>query len=128
MDLNPDCAAVAQEMSAGGLAFEGVTADLTDRKDLERGFLEAVSKLEGLDILVNNAGMQVRGDAEEIELSRWDKLVELNITAVFELSQLAARQMIPQGGGKIINVAPCSAFSAVSDAAPTRPPREPWPS
>ena len=30
MDLNPDCAAVAREMSAGGLAFEGVTADLTD--------------------------------------------------------------------------------------------------
>ena len=110
MDLNPDCAAVAQEMSAGGLAFEGVTADLTDRKDLERGFLEAVSKLGGLDILVNNAGMQVRGDAEEIELSRWDKLVELNITAVFELSQLAARQMIPQGGGKIINVASMLSF------------------
>ncbi len=110
MDLNPNCAAVAREMSAGGLAFEGVTADLTDRKDLERGFLEAVGKLGGLDILVNNAGMQVRGDAEEIELSRWDKLVELNITAVFELSQLAARQMIPRGGGKIINVASMLSF------------------
>lgn len=101
MDLNPDCAAVARDMSAGGLAFEGVTADLTDRKDLERGFLEAVGKLGGLDILVNNAGMQVRGDAEEIEL---------NITAVFELSQLAARQMIPRGGGKIINVASMLSF------------------
>ena len=74
MDLNPNCAAVAREMSAGGLAFEGVTADLTDRKDLERGFLEAVG------------------------------------TAVFELSQLAARQMIPRGGGKIINVASMLSF------------------
>lgn len=110
MDLNPECAGVAAGMSENGLAFEGVTADLTDRKDLERGFLEAVGKLGGLDILVNNAGMQVRGEAQEIELARWDKLVELNITAVFEMSQLAARQMIPQGYGKIINVASMLSF------------------
>ncbi len=110
MDLNPECGRTAKEMSVDGLAFEGVTVDLTDREDLERGFMEAVDRLGGLDILVNNAGMQVRGDAEEIELTRWDKLMELNVTAVFEMSQLAARHMIAHGGGKIINVASMLSF------------------
>lgn len=110
MDLNPDCEGIAKEMSKDGLQFCGVVVNLMDRADLVRGFEEAAEKLGGLDILVNNAGMQVRGNAEEIELSRWDKLIELNITAVFELSQLAARRMIPQGSGRIINVASMLSF------------------
>ena len=89
---------------------EGMWPNLTDSEEMEQAIAKVGEKYGRLDILVNNAGMQVRGDAEEIELSRWDKLVELNITAVFELSQLAARQMIPRGGGKIINVASMLSF------------------
>lgn len=110
MDLNKDSEAIADDMCGDGLEFVGVTADLTDRADLARGFEEAVGKLGGLDILVNNAGMQVRGNAEEIELNKWDRLMELNVTAVFEMSQLAARYMIPRGCGKIINVASMLSF------------------
>ena len=65
----------------------------------------------GLDILINNAGIQVRGKAEEIELNAWDRLIELNLTATFEMCQLAARQMLIQGqGGKIVNVASMLSF------------------
>lgn len=110
IDLNGETSAIAESMCRDGMEFVGISADLTNREDLARGFWEAVEKLGGLDILINNAGMQVRGNAEEIELSRWDKLVELNITAVFEMSQLAARHMIPQGSGKIINVASMLSF------------------
>ncbi len=101
---------VAASMSTNGLKFCGVQADLLDRENLKRGFDKAIEKLGGLDILVNNAGMQVRGPAEEIPLEKWDRLIELNITAVFEMSQLAARLMLQEKGGKIINVASMLSF------------------
>ena len=89
-----------------------------DRSDLPRAFDECVRLLGGLDILVNNAGMQVRGKAEEIPLDGWDRLIELNVTAVFEMSQLAARQMLPQGYGKIINVASMLSFFGGLNCSP----------
>lgn len=101
---------VAAAMSADGLKFCGVQANLLDRENLEQGFGKAVEKLGGLDILVNNAGMQVRGPAEEIPLEKWDRLIELNVTAVFAMSQLAAKLMLKGKGGKIINVASMLSF------------------
>lgn len=105
IDRNPKTNQIAQEMSKNGMNFHGITSDLTNRDDLVTGFQEAIQRLGGLDILINNAGMQVRGSAEEIPLERWDMLIELNVTAVFGMCQLAARKMIPQCSGKIINVA-----------------------
>lgn len=118
IDLMPDVAEVAARMSEGGKKFYGVRANLMDRSDLPRAFDECVRLLGGLDILVNNAGMQVRGKAEEILLDGWDRLIELNVTAVFEMSQLAARQMLPQGYGKIINVASMLSFFGGLNCSP----------
>lgn len=118
IDLMPNVAEVAAQMSEGGKRFYGVRANLMDRADLLRAFDECVRLLGGLDILVNNAGMQVRGKAEEIPLEGWDRLIELNLTAVFEMSQLAARQMLPQGYGKIINVASMLSFFGGLNCAP----------
>lgn len=118
IDLMPDVAEVAARMSEGGKKFYGVRANLMDRSNLPRAFDECVRLLGGLDILVNNAGMQVRGKAEEIPLDGWDRLIELNVTAVFEMSQLAARQMLPQGYGKIINVASMLSFFGGLNCSP----------
>ena len=118
IDLMPDVAEVAARMSEGGKKFYGVRANLMDRSDLPRAFDECVRLLGGLDILVNNAGMQVRGKAEEIPIDGWDRLIELNVTAVFEMSQLAARQMLPQGYGKIINVASMLSFFGGLNCSP----------
>lgn len=118
IDLMPNVAEVAAQMSEGGKRFYGVCANLMERDDLLRSFDECVRLLGGLDILVNNAGMQVRGKAEEIPLEGWDRLIELNLTAVFEMSQLAARQMLPQGYGKIINVASMLSFFGGLNCAP----------
>ncbi len=102
---------IAEKMCTENNRFFGVTADLMDRSDLKCGFEKAVQLLGGVDILVNNAGMQVRGKAEEIPLDGWDRLLELNLTAVFELSQLAAKKMFEQGaGGRIVNIASMLSF------------------
>ena len=91
----------------GGIA---VRADLADRDDLRRGFAEAVARLGGLDILVASHGIGRAADAVDHDLADWDEVIEVNLTATFELCQLAGRIMIEQGSGKIVNIASVLSF------------------
>jgi 2-deoxy-D-gluconate 3-dehydrogenase len=91
----------------GGVA---VRADLADRADLERGFGEAVERLGGLDVLVNSHGIGRASDAADHELADWDAVIEVNLTATFELCRLAGRLMLEQGHGKIVNIASVLSF------------------
>lgn len=111
MDRLPHTVELAQALCTQGRQFVGIQADLTDRTSLPAAFNAACEALGGgVDILVNNAGMQVRGKAEEIPLGDWDRLMELNVTALFQMSQLAAGRMLEQGYGKIINMASMLSF------------------
>lgn len=66
----------------------------------------AVAAMGGVDILINNAGASWGAPAEDHSLEAWQKLVNLNLTAVFLLSQeIGKRCMIPQGHGRILNIA-----------------------
>jgi 2-deoxy-D-gluconate 3-dehydrogenase len=63
-----------------------------------------VDSLGRIDILVNNAGGGTRHPPEEFPVEEWRNTLEVHVTAAFELSQQAARHMLPQGRGKIINI------------------------
>ncbi|MEW5718590.1 MAG: SDR family oxidoreductase [Chloroflexota bacterium] len=90
----------------------GVRADLADRADLARGFARALQMLDGkLDILVNAQGIQRRFPAEEFPIAVWDQVLEVNLTSVFELCQLAGRVMLKQGRGKIVNIASMNSYT-----------------
>ena len=91
----------------GGIA---VRADLSDREALRRGFGEAVERLGGLDILVNSHGIGRASEAVDHDLADWDEVIEVNLTATFELCQLAGRIMVAQGSGKIVNIASVMSF------------------
>ncbi len=92
-------------------AYPFVQADLADRGALKAGFEEALALMGGrIDILVNCAGIQRRHECEDFPLEDWDEVLEVNLTAVFELSQLAGRVMLKQGKGKIINIASMISF------------------
>lgn len=91
--------------------FIAVQADLADRSQLKRGFQEVVSKLGTLDILLNNHGTQRRHKAELFPMEEWDLVLEVNLTSVFQLCQLAAHIMLEKGYGKIINIASMMTFS-----------------
>jgi 2-deoxy-D-gluconate 3-dehydrogenase len=69
-----------------------------------------VAKLGGLHILVNNAGIIRRNDAIDFTEADWDAVLDVNLKSVFFLSQAAARHMIPNGGGRIINIASMLSF------------------
>lgn len=85
-------------------------ADLCDRAQREGLVDRVVERFGRLDILVNCAGMQHRQPSMEFDLGQWDRIVSLMMTAVFELSQQAARVMEKQGGGKIVNLASLASF------------------
>ena len=92
----------------GELAY--FQTDLSDRQ-ARRGLINKVVRRFGrLDILVNCAGIQHREPALEFDQVKWDSIISLMLTAVFELSQQAARVMKNQGGGKIINIASLASF------------------
>ena len=89
----------------------GIKADLSDRGERRRAFAEFIASFGTIDILVNNAGIQRRRPAADFPLEDWDRVLELNLTAVFELCQLAGRVMLAKGSGKIINVASLLSFT-----------------
>jgi len=86
-----------------GKAF---VSDIVKREGIAP-LVDAVTKQCGrIDILVNNAGATWGAPAEDHPLEAWDKLVAVNLTGLFALSQLVAKRcMIPAKWGRIVNVA-----------------------
>jgi gluconate 5-dehydrogenase len=79
------------------------------RPDEAKGAL-AVTLAEGpIDILVNNAGIHRYGALAELDLARWQEVIDVNLTGAFVVSQAIVPGMIAQGHGKIVNV--CSLMS-----------------
>ncbi|BAE51481.1 3-hydroxybutyrate dehydrogenase [Paramagnetospirillum magneticum] len=99
------------EALRAGLAKEfGVTV-LYNGADLSKpdgaGVLvrDAEARLGGVDILVNNAGIQHVSPVEEFPLERWDAVIAINLTSVFQAIRAALPGMKARGWGRIINVA-----------------------
>ena len=96
---------VVNELEELGVPAVAVEADLAQREQLPAVFQQVEKKLGPVDILVNNAGIAVLGGVLELSPGDWDRVFETNLNACFLLSKLAARSMVQQGGGKIINIA-----------------------
>lgn len=102
---------VAKDLTSQGFKAFGVQVDLSKKEDIETGFKSALDLLGGkLDVLVNNAGIIRRSKAEDFSFEDWQDVINVNLNAVFVLSQLAGNVMIAQGGGKIINTASMLSF------------------
>jgi gluconate 5-dehydrogenase len=96
--------AVARLSALGEASW--IAADASDPDDVERLAAEAIARLGHVDILVNNAGATWGAPAEDHPLEAWDKVMNLNIRAVFVLTRAVGRaSMIPRRTGRVINVA-----------------------
>ena len=95
-----------------GKHFLPVQCDLAEASvsQLEQVIDDTVRELGRLDILVNNAGIIRRSPALEFGEPDWDAVIQVNLKAVFFLSQAAARVMAQRGGGKIIHIASVLSF------------------
>ncbi|MCE9920553.1 2-dehydro-3-deoxy-D-gluconate 5-dehydrogenase KduD [Hafnia paralvei] len=100
-----------EKITALGRRFLSLTADLRDTSVIPDVVKRASTEFGHIDILVNNAGIIRRQDALEFSEKDWDDVMNLNIKAVFFMSQAVAHQFIAQGkGGKIINIASMLSF------------------
>jgi 2-deoxy-D-gluconate 3-dehydrogenase len=96
----------AEALSAqAGRKVIAIQADLGQRQDVKRLFDESLQTLGGLDIICVNHGLQRAHHAEDFPIEDWDTVLEVDLTSMFMLDQLAGKHMLANGGGKIINIA-----------------------
>ena len=95
--------AAAREVASALKSAIAIEADVTRDADIDAMLDAAAGRV---DILVNNAGLAIRRPSVELSAEDWNKVVEVNMTAVSLCSRAAARRMIADGkGGAIVNVA-----------------------
>jgi|SRR5271170_2405900 len=86
-------------------------ADLNAAEACDHLFAGAIRELGTLDILINNAGCIRRAPAAEFPAEHWNEVIQLNLSTVFRLCQLAGKHMLARGqGGKIVNIASVLSF------------------
>jgi glucose 1-dehydrogenase len=103
---HPEAAeALEQKLHSLGECAIGVQADVSKVADLQKLIAAAVSAFGRVDIMVNNAGVETRTSILDTTEEQYDRVIEINLKSAFFGTQLAAQQMIKQGGGgRIINI------------------------
>ena len=102
-----DCNAEAQRKILRELpALSGaIDADVSKLQQVQAAFAEATRLMGGVDVLVNNAGISIRHNFLDITSEEWDKVIAVNLTGVFYVAQTAARHMMEERGGVILQTA-----------------------
>jgi glucose 1-dehydrogenase len=103
---HPEAAeALEKQVAALGDRAIGVDADVSKVADLQRLVDTAVKEFGRVDIMVNNAGVETRTSVLDTTEEQYEKVLEINLKSAFFGTQIAAKQMIEQGGGgRIINI------------------------
>jgi glucose 1-dehydrogenase len=97
--------ALERQVHALGIQAIGVLADVSKVADVKKLIAAAVEKFGRLDIMVNNAGVETRTSVLDTTEEQYEKVMNVNLKSAFFGTQLAAQQMIKQGGGgRIINM------------------------
>ncbi len=103
-------ARAVESASDAGLEIEAVQADITVRDQLESAIERAHAILGRIDILVNNAGACVHAPAFEVTDEDWNRVIDLNLNALWHCTRVVGEIMRDQGGGSIVNIGSISAM------------------
>jgi len=96
---------------------EAVQCDVTDLAGIKETLKNVVSRYSRLDILVNNAGIEIAEEIMAVTPEHYDRIMNVNMKGLFFVAQEAARYMIPQKSGKIINQASLGSFIGLSGSS-----------
>ena len=94
----------AEGLSKQGYNVKWKMVDVTKKEDILSLFNHIDNEFKSIDILINNAGMNIRKPLVEIEEEDWDRVMDTNLKGVFLVGQQAAKRMIAQQRGRIINI------------------------
>jgi len=112
----PELEKVAEEIRALGKKALAIPAHVGKKQDVGNLVQKALAEYGRIDILVNNAGANpVLSTMVDLEEEAFDKVLEVNLKGAFLMSQAVAKEMIKQGGGRIINISSISGLRARSD-------------
>ena len=95
---------LVEELRAAGTVAETYLADVSDEAQVEAMFADIMSDKGRIDVVVNNAGITRDGLVLRMKLEDWQKVLDVNLTGAFLVSRAAAKVMLKQRSGKIINV------------------------
>ncbi|GAA3282352.1 MULTISPECIES: SDR family NAD(P)-dependent oxidoreductase [Dactylosporangium] len=93
-------------------SFQG---DVSDDADVDRFVAAVESRYGRADVLVNNAGIASIAPAEETTAAEWRRVLDVNLTGPFLLSQAFGRRMLVRGTGSIVNIASVAGLLGVAD-------------
>lgn len=109
---------VQYEIENLGKKFYGISADLSNIDLLDKVIQEAIQAFGKIDILLNNAGIIRRGLAEEQSKKDYDVVFDLNVKALYMLTQRVAKHMIKNQYGKIINIGSIQSLIGGTNVSP----------
>jgi len=97
-------AQIVAELASAKVAAEAIMADISEEAQVEAMFSTIVERYGRVDVVVNNAGITRDGLVLRMKLEDWQAVLNVNLTGAFLVSRFAAKLMIKQRSGKIINV------------------------
>ncbi len=107
------CKALADAISVHfGVATLALACDITEEAQVKAAVTTTLETFGRLDIMIDNAGASWSGTPQDIPLSGWQKIVNVNLTGAFVAAREAARPMLSQGKGSIIFVASTGGLSS----------------
>lgn len=100
-----DLQAVQGEVERRGAVALAAPMDVRDPASVERCVTAALERFGRLDVVINNAGVALKKSPEEVSPDEWDMVMETNVRGPFLVAKAAARAMMAQGGGSVVNIA-----------------------
>jgi NAD(P)-dependent dehydrogenase (short-subunit alcohol dehydrogenase family) len=110
-------AAAAQEAKKQGVKTLTILADVTKLTEVIDAFGQITDKFGEIDILVNAADIKFAQPFLETSKSQWDRLFDLNLTAVFNTCQVVGQAMVKRKKGRIINITSCLAERGMANCS-----------
>ncbi len=107
------CEEMAEKLKQQGVRTMALECDVTKPEDVERVVKKTLEEFGAIDILVNNSGATWGAPVLEMPLDAWRKVLDVNITGTFLMSQAAGEAMVRQGSGKIINIASVAGLGGI---------------
>ena len=108
------CEEVSEGLKKIGVESFAITCDVTNPENVRNVVERTIEKFGRIDILVNNSGASWGALVEEMPLEAWQKVMDVNVTGTFLMSQAVGKVMIEQKSGKIINIASVAGLNGIN--------------